>query len=187
MSKKPEAALDAINGSRSTLLPRDLADRRRVLQARALAALGRYDDASELLASDKTPDGVDARAEIAWTQKNWAQAGALIEAQLGDRWKSSVTLGGQDQARLLRAAVAFSLASDDASLARLRTRYGKLAQSAPAADALRVALAGVDAGTYSAADSMRALSDAGAFEGWVAAMKVKYLNAPLGSAAKAQG
>ena len=176
MAKKPEDALDAINGSRSTLLPHDLAERRRVLQARALAALGRYDDASELLDADPSADALDARAEITWKGRQWAKAGALLEGQLGDRWRSDLVLGGQDQARLLRAAVAYSLAGDDAALGRLRARYGKLAQTAPAADALKVALAGLGDGGYSASDYMRAVSDTDAFQGWVSAMKARYLN-----------
>jgi tetratricopeptide (TPR) repeat protein len=177
MDKQPEQALDALNSSRTTLLPRALADRRRLLQARALEAMGRYDDALEFLGKDTTPDGADLRAEIAWKQHDWAKAGALIEAQLGDRWKSNLPLGGQDQARLLRCGVAFSLANDDAALARLRERYNKLADAAPNPAALKVALAGVGAGPYTAADYVRAAADADTFAGWVATMKAKYLNA----------
>jgi tetratricopeptide (TPR) repeat protein len=177
MDKQPEQALDALNASRTTLLPRLLADRRRALQARALTAMGRYDDALEFLGKDATPDGADLRADIAWKQHDWAKAGALIEAQLGDRWKSNLPLGGLDQTRLLRCGVAFSLAHDDAALGRLRERYGKLADTAPNPAALKVALAGVEAGPYTAADYVRAASDADAFGGWVATMKAKYLNA----------
>jgi tetratricopeptide (TPR) repeat protein len=177
MDKQPEQALDALNSSRTTLLPRALADRRRVLQARALEAMGRYDDALEFLGKDTTPDGSDLRAEIAWKQHDWAKAGALIEAQLGDRWKSNLPLGGQDQTRLIRCGVAYSLATDDAALARLRERYGKLADAAPNPAALKVALAGVGAGPYTAADYVRAAADSDAFAGWVATMKAKYLNA----------
>jgi len=176
MNKQPEQALDALNASRTTLLPRALADRRRVLQARALEAMGRYDDALEFLGKDATPDGGDLRAEIAWKQHDWARAGAMLEVQLGDRWKSNLPLGGQDQTRLLRCGVAYSLATDDAALTRLRERYGKLADSAPNPAALKVALAGVGAGPYTAADYVRAASDADVFGGWVATMKAKYLS-----------
>jgi hypothetical protein len=182
MDKKPEEALGAINSSRTTLLPAALNAQRRVVEARALLALGRGEHALELLEADKSPEAADVRAEAAWRDHSWAMAGSLIEAGLGDRWKRADPLGVEDQGRLMRAGVAFSLAGDDAALTRLRTRYGKLAEGSNAADALRVALAGVQGGTLSAGDFARASSDVVAFTGWVAAMKKRFhdqLAAPL--------
>jgi hypothetical protein len=40
---------------------------------------------------------------------------------------------------------------------------------------LKVALAGVQTGPYTAADYVQAVSDSDTFTGWVAAMKAKYL------------
>jgi tetratricopeptide (TPR) repeat protein len=175
MNRQPEAALDAINSSRSTLLPKDMAERRRVLQARALAGLGRFDDALELLDTDKSPDALEARGEIAWQQRDWPKVGALLEQRLGDRWKSSQPLNVEDQAVLLRAGIAYSLANDNVGLARLRSHYASLAEAAPNPNALKVALAGVAAGPYAAADYVRAISDSDAFAGWVTAMKARYM------------
>jgi len=182
MDKRPEDALDAINSSRTTLLPAALNAKRRVVEARALLALGRGDHALELLQGDKSPEAADVRAEASWKQRNWAQAGALLEGELGDRWKRPEPLSGEDQGRLMRAGVAFSLAGDDAALARLRTRYARLADLSNAPDALRVALAGVQEASLSASDFARAASDAAAFAGWVAASKKRFhdaLSAPL--------
>ncbi len=175
MNRQPEAALDAINGSRSTLLPPELNERRRLLQARALSALGRYDDAAEFLENEKSADAAMVHADIAWDQKQWATAGALFEAALADRWKSVLPLQGEDEARLLRAAIAYSLAPDDTALARLRQRYEKLCEGSSAPMALKVALAGVQAGPYAAADYARAVSESDDFQGWVQQMKVRYL------------
>jgi tetratricopeptide (TPR) repeat protein len=185
MNQKPEAALDAINSSRTTLLPAALNAQRRIVEARALLALGRSDHALELLQGDKTPEAADVRAEAAWKQRDWAQAGALIEGQLGDRWKRPDALSAEDQGRLMRAGVAYSLAGDDASLARLRTRYAKLAEASGAPEALRIALAGVQENPVSAGDFARAASDAQTFGGWVAATKKRFrdqLDAPLATA-----
>jgi predicted negative regulator of RcsB-dependent stress response len=175
MNRQPEAALDAINGSRTTLLPKDMAERRRVLQARALAALGRNDDALELLDRDNSPDALEARGEIAWRQRDWPKAGAILEGRLGDRWKSAAPLTVEEQAILLRAGIAYSLADDNAGLARLRSHYTSLADAAPNPNALKVALAGVGAGPYTATDYVRAISDSDAFAGWVTAMKARYM------------
>ncbi len=174
MAKQPERALEAINDSRTTLLPAALNAQRRVVEARALLALGRGDHALELLAGDKSPEATDVRAEASWKQRAWPQAGALLEGQLGDRWKNPQPLSGEDQGRLLRAGVAYSLAGDDAALTRLRLHYGKLAETSNAPDALRVALAGSEAANLNAADFSRASSDAAAFGGWVAAMKKRF-------------
>jgi tetratricopeptide (TPR) repeat protein len=179
MNRQPEAALDAINASRSTLLPKDLAERRRILQARALAGLGRYDDALELLEKDNSPDANDARGEVAWQQRDWPKAGAILETRLGDRWKSSQPLTVPEQALLLRAGVAYSLADDNAGLGRLRSHYTALAQAAPNPNALKVALAGVAVGPYTATDYVRAISDSDAFAGWVTAMKARYMKDAL--------
>jgi tetratricopeptide (TPR) repeat protein len=174
MDKKPEQALQAINNSRSTLLPAALNAQRRVVEARALLALGRGDHALELLEGDKSPEAADVRAQASWSQHAWPQAGAQLEGQLGDRWKRPDPLTGDEQARLMRAGVAYSLAGDDAGLARLRTRYGKLAETSGAPDGLRVALAGVQENSLNASDFAKAASDTAAFAGWVAAMKKRF-------------
>jgi tetratricopeptide (TPR) repeat protein len=178
MAKRPEDALGALNNSRTTLLPTALNARRRLIEARAHLALGRYDNALELIESDKSPEAASIRAEIVWKQKSWPAAGALFEAQLGDRWKSTAPLTGEEQGELVRSGTAYSLAGDDKSLARLRARYGKLADGGNAPNLIKVALEGVDAGQLTATDFARAASDAAVFGGWVEAMKKRFAASP---------
>jgi tetratricopeptide (TPR) repeat protein len=178
MDKKPEDALQALNDSRTTLLPTLLNARRRLIEARAHMALGRYDNALELLQGDKTSEAADIRAEISWRQKSWPQAGALFEGALGDRWKNPTPLTGEEQGKLVRAGTAYSLAGDDKALTRLRDRYGKLAEAGSAPNVLKVALAGVDGGQLTAADFARVNSENAVFEGWVAAMKKRFAAEP---------
>jgi tetratricopeptide (TPR) repeat protein len=174
MNRQPEAALDALNASRTTLLPNDLQSRRRVIQARALIALGRYDDAREILESDRSADAQDVRADLAWQTHDWPGAGKLLEVSLGPRFRSTQPLDAADSGKLLRAAIAYSLAGDQAGLARLRDRYGKLAEGSPDPNMLKVALAGTADGAASEAPT-QALADADAFAGWVQAMKTRLL------------
>lgn len=178
MDKRPEDALDALNNSRTTLLPSALNAQRRVVEARALMGLGRYDHALEILQGDKSADAADIRAEAQWKQKAWPQAAQLLEGQLADRWKSPQPLSAEEQGRLMRASIAYSLAGDDAALARLRARYAKLAEGSSAPDALRVALSGVADSALTAQDFARASTDAAAFAGWVANMKKRFGNQP---------
>lgn len=175
MNRQPEAALDALNSSRSTLLPNDLQARRRMIQAQALSALGRYDDALELLTKDSSPDAMAVRAEAAWGKHDWPGAGRMLEVALGKRYQGAAPLSAQEQDQLLRAAIAYSLASDDGSLARLRSRYAKFIDGADQPNALRVALAGPRE-EVAAIDYAKSGPETDAFAGWVKAMKAKLLS-----------
>ena len=184
MDRKPEQALGAINGSRTTVLPTALNAERRILTARALMALGRLDAAAEIIEPDASADAQDVRGEIAWKGHNWALAGALFEKAIGERWKSVLPLRPDEESKLLRAGVAYSLAGDDAALTRLRDRYGGYFELARNPEALRVAFAGVDGGALNANDFSRAVADNEGFAGWVSKMKVRFRDkpAPVGPA-----
>jgi tetratricopeptide (TPR) repeat protein len=179
MDRKPEDAIDAINASRTTVLPTALNLRRRIVAARALTGLGQYDTALEMLGSDASPDAADARAEVVWRQKNWPAAGAAFEKMLGDRYKSPGPLTGEQEGQLLRAAAAYSLASDDVSLARLRDHWNGFVAGSRNPDALRVALSGLTNGQISPADFSRITADDQVFAGWVAKMKDRFREAPV--------
>ena len=178
MDQQPEKALDAIWGSRTTLLPNGLNAQRRVLEARALTGLGKFDNALEILGKDASPEAQDARAEVFWKQKDWAKAGDAYAKRLGDRWKTPATpLTGEEESRLIRAGVAFSLASDGKALQALSAHYSGFIDHAQAPDALRVALAGLDGGAITPQDFARAVSQADTFTGWVAGMKQHFRDA----------
>lgn len=179
MDKKPEDALDAINESRTTVLPTSLNQQRRIVAARALTGLGQYDGALEMLGSDSSADALDARAEVVWRQRNWGQAGAMFERMLGDRYKTEGPLSAVQEGQLLRAAVAYSLAGDDVALGRLRERWTTYVAGARNPDALRVALSGLSDGRVSPADISRIAADDQLFAGWVAKMKDRFREAPL--------
>jgi tetratricopeptide (TPR) repeat protein len=171
MDRKPEQALQTINNSRTTALPRALMDTRRVLEARGWAGVGRYDSALEILDKDVSPEANDLRAEISWKKKDWAAAGPLFEKQLGERWKNAAPLSSEDEGKLLRAGVAYSLASDEAALSRLDQRYSAFYEQAHNPEALRIALSGEPSGHLGVSDFSRVSADSEAFSGWVAKMK----------------
>lgn len=178
MDRKPEQALAAINNSRITTLPLALNVERRVITARSLMALGRLDAAEEILEQDNTPESREVKAEIAWKGRNWAVAGALFEAGLGDRWKSPLPLRPDEEGRLLRAGVAYSLAGDEVALGRLRERFDGFVEQSRNPEALRVAFAAADGGSLTANDFSRAVADNEGFAGWVARMKQKFRDSP---------
>jgi tetratricopeptide (TPR) repeat protein len=170
MNRQPEKALQALWKTRTTLLPKALQTERRIYEARALIEVGDIDHAIEILGNDVSPQALDVRTEIFWRQKDWARAALTLERQLGDTYKGQV-LSLEDEARLIRAGVAYSLASDQTGLDRLSQRFAKFIAGAQSPDALRVALAGMDNGPLSAQDFALAAAQASSFNGWVAAMK----------------
>jgi tetratricopeptide (TPR) repeat protein len=174
MNKQPENALQAINDTRTTILPAALNGERRMATARAYMGLGRFDAALDLVESDNSKDSQEIRADIAWKQRTWPQAGALYEKALGDRWKGQGALSPGDEARLLRSSVAYSLADDDVSLGRLRQRYSGFVEGANNPDGLRVALSGMNVESLSSADFGRVTADNEAFSGWVSKMKDRF-------------
>lgn len=125
IDNRPADALRALDSTRIAGLPNDLVDERRVLQARALAALGRTEHALELIAYDQGPEADRLRADIAWEGRNWSEAGRLMEALLGDRWRSDRALTSAEAHDVLRALIAYALVPDEAGMDRLVARYGR--------------------------------------------------------------
>jgi len=190
MDRKPEQAIEAINASRTTVLPAALNAERRLIEARAWAGVGRYDSALEILDKDKSREAEELRAEITWKQKSWDKAGPYYEKALGDRFKTATQpLTAEEEGKLLRAGVAYSLAGDDAALARLRGQYQGFIDQAHNPDALRIALAGVSGGHLNVADFSRVSADNEIFAGWVDKMKARFREprAPLTPARGAGG
>jgi len=161
------------------VLPNALNLQRRIVAARALTGVGQYDTALEMLGADNSADATDARAEIDWRSKAWPAAGAIFEKMLGDGYKRAGPLSSEQEGQLLRAAVAYSLADDDASLGRLRARWTPYVAASRNPDALRVALSGLNNGEVSPADFSRLAADNQAFSGWVSKMKDRFRQAPL--------
>jgi len=184
MDRRPEPALQAINASRTTVLPTALAAERRLVEARAWTALGRYDAALEILGKDASADAQELRAEILWKQKSWAAAGPMFEKSLGRRFDNPEPLSGDEEGKLLRAGVAYSLAGDAGALARLNGRYQRYFDQSRNPEALRVALSGDPSGPLSVADFGRISADNEIFSGWVAKMKDRFrtARAPVGPA-----
>ncbi|MCR5874911.1 endoglucanase [Phenylobacterium sp. J426] len=178
MDRKPEAAIQAINASRTTVLPTALNNERRLIEARAWAAVGRHENALEIIERDASREAQELRAEITWKQKNWAAAGPLFEKSLSERWKNPDALTAEEEGKLLRAGVAYSLAGDDASLQRLERQYAGFYEKANNPEALRIALSGEPSGRLSVGDFGRVSADNEAFAGWVDRMKQRFKTRP---------
>jgi tetratricopeptide (TPR) repeat protein len=178
MNRQPEAALDALNTSRTTLLPAALNAQRRLVEARAWLGLGQYDHAMEILQVDKGADADAIRAEVSWKKHDWGAAGGQFEHMLGERWKAAGPLNADEEARLMRAAIAMSLNGDETGLARLRDHYQAFAPQARSPEALRVALSGMDGQSITSAGFAKTVAENDTFAGWVQQMKDRFRQSP---------
>jgi hypothetical protein len=144
MDHKPDKAVATLRDSQITGLPDDEMHRRMVLEARAFAALKQWDNALDLIAVDQSDDVKRLRADIYWESGNWAIAGQKAEEMLAGREADPAPLNDIERAGLLRATVAYSLASDEASLERLRARFAPRMKNTPDANLFAVLSAPVD-------------------------------------------
>lgn len=123
--QKPLQALAALRATRQNLLPEALAARRVLLEARALAETRQYDNALDLLETKTSDLANRLRADILWSGGRWAEAGPAIEVLLGTVWKANEPLSDDDRLLVMRGAIAYSLAGEEAGLSRFRAKFGE--------------------------------------------------------------
>lgn len=134
MDRRPGDALQVLASSRVARLDGALNAERRLLEARALAELGRGEHALELIARDSSPLARATRADIAWSLQDWTRAGPILEDAAGGAYRAEAALSPREESAVLRAALAYSLADEPDRLARLSARYdAKMRNSAQAA------------------------------------------------------
>jgi len=144
MDHKADKAVATIRDSQISGLPDEEMHQRMLLEARAFAALKQWDNALDLIAADQSEDTRRLRADIYWDSGNWAVAGQKAEELLEARWSDPVALNDAERGALLRTAVAYSLANDEASLARLRAHFAAKMRGTPEANLFTVLSADID-------------------------------------------
>ena len=138
LDQKPDHALAALRATKQNLLPEALAERRMLLEARALAESKQYDNALDLLDGRKDKLSARLRADVLWDAGRWPEAGASIETLLGQSWKEDATLDEEKRLLVMRGAIAYSLAGDEDGLSRLRAKFGEAMSESPDASAFAV-------------------------------------------------
>jgi hypothetical protein len=123
MDHKPQEAVNILHNSQISGVPDETGHERLLLEARAFAALKQWDNAIDLIDVDNAPDTRALRADIYWESGNWEVAGQKAEELLATRFSDSAPLTDRERALVLRMAVAYSLANDEASLDRLRQNF----------------------------------------------------------------
>ena len=119
----PQKALDALKASAAGNVPGDLALERERLRARALADLGRGDEALDALAGDPGPAALRLRADILWNLGEWGAAAAALRRLVPERPPPDDVLDEAEGRDVVHLAVALSMAGDAAGLVDLARRY----------------------------------------------------------------
>lgn len=138
LDRRPKDALEALRTTRITGMPEDVNHRRMLLEAQALAALKQWDRALDVLAVDSAADTRKLRADIYWSSGNWELAGEKSEELISAAADDAAALAQADRQTVMRAAIAYSLAGNQAALNRLRDRFGAKLQGSPDASAFTV-------------------------------------------------
>ena len=120
--RNPARAIEALRNSRVPKMPELLAARRRLLEVRSLADLGKTDEALKMLENKYSVDADKLRAAILWRNKRWPEA-ARVLARLTDGADAD-NLDEESAVLLLRRAVALALDNDREGLDYLRGRFG---------------------------------------------------------------
>lgn len=143
LNHDPQRALSAIRETRQTLLPDDLNRKRRVVEAQALMDLGQTGGALEMIARFNGPDVDALRAEIHWRAHDWQAAAQGMIALLAER-PNGAALSASDRQTVMKAAISFALAGDQAGLQALRARYRTAMRDSGGVDAFDVLTGPID-------------------------------------------
>ena len=138
LDAKPEEALKILRATRQAQTPEDIERRRRLIEARALIQLDRFEEAEVLLQQEEGPDVDRLRADIYWNAENWPMVVQQNNKLLGRRWENPADLTLDERQTVLRLAVALSLAEDKEGLEVLRRRYMPLMERGRYAEAFEV-------------------------------------------------
>ncbi|WP_448203214.1 tetratricopeptide repeat protein [Azospirillum sp. sgz302134] len=138
LDNKPELALQALELSNVPNIPPDLAGERRLMQAKALAEMGRGDEALLLLAQDDSKPANLLRVDIAWRSQKWEAAAFALNKIIGPAPTGNQPLDPGSSQLVLNRAVALALAGDGTGLSLLRKDFGVAMAAGPDADAFRV-------------------------------------------------
>lgn len=126
LDDRPQEALEVMQASRDRSAPVEILRERSLVEARALAELGRAEEALALLEDDDSPAARQLEADIYWRRQDWPALAALAAEIMSGRWQSREPLGSAERMFLMRRALALSFLDRGNALRRLRERYRPL-------------------------------------------------------------
>lgn len=174
MNASPDKAIAVLRATRQSVLPADVRMQRNQVEARALLDLDRADEAEVVLEGDNDPQAQLLRADIYWKQKNWPRLVQVLRTILPPPGRE---LSPDDRRLVMRAAVAETMLSDEAGLARLRTAYGAAMKGDALGAAFDVITSNDGAGAGNLAGLSNSLADIEKIEAFMKTYKAAFKQA----------
>ena len=119
---QPSVALDILDKTESDDLTPTIIAHRRIIRAKALSAVGRPDEALELLKEDYSPKGIMIKSEIYWDNEQWADAADTIK-YLIEKPTPDTPLSQEQLQLVLDWATALKRAGRSTVIVRLRNTF----------------------------------------------------------------
>jgi len=138
-NREPEKALVSLKETEVAGIPPELAERRRLIQARALHNLKRTPEALSLLKEDKSVGADRMRVEIYWANQDWANtAQALRRLVRTYELEPGQTVTDEQAKTILNLATTLTLSGNQRAINRLRKDYGPAMDGSQFRDAFRL-------------------------------------------------
>ncbi len=173
-NRRPEEAFKAIAATRFSGLPHKLNGQRRLIEARALSDMGRFNHAVELLEDDVSPEAELLRANIYWDADNWPETGRVYESILESKWGTDEALPNDARASVMRMAIAYALVDDKPALERIRRKFGVQMTASPDAQAFNIATGDLALRGVAFRDVLRRVNSIDTFESFMTDFKNRF-------------
>lgn len=174
LNQKPARAYKVLQATRLAGLPTELRRSRTLLEAKALAEIGRPDVAIELVDSLDGSDALLMKADILWKDRRWQEAGEGLELLLGTRWRENTSLDDEERMNVLRAGIGYAMAEDSLGLERLRVKYAGLMANSPDGRAFDTITAPIDARGEAFTELARSIAATDTFTGFLAEYRKRH-------------
>jgi tetratricopeptide (TPR) repeat protein len=167
LNQKPARAYRILQSTRLAGLPAELRRSRTLLEAKALAEIGRGDVAVELVDSLDGNDALLMKADILWQSRKWQEAGEALELLIGTRWRDNAPLSDEERMEVLRSGIAYAMSEDSLGLERLRVKFAALMSNSPDGRAFDTITAPIDARGAAFTEVARAIAATDTFTGFL--------------------
>jgi tetratricopeptide (TPR) repeat protein len=181
MNRKPAEAVRVLTATRMPQMPNELREQRLFVEARALSETGRHTTALEVMENLRGPEADRLRADIYWAARNWREAGERLEALVGERWKGEEALEASDRHDVLRAALAYTLGSEQLGLSRIKDKFSNKMGATTEGKVLELLVSSEGATPRTLTEAARALASFDSLGTFIQRYKSRYPDQPLAS------